>query len=74
MAELNKYMCGDLVCVMNSGIGRCTSPITVHPGSVIPVCKGRPAYSTDRRGHFKKLDYLSDDEVVDLLNETSTST
>ena len=54
MAELNKYMCGDLVCVMNSGIGRCTKPIVVHPGSVIPVCKGRPAYSTDRRGHFKK--------------------
>ena len=54
MAELNKYMCGDLVCVMNSGTGRCTKPIVMHPGSVIPVCKGRPAYSTDRRGHFKK--------------------
>ena len=55
MAELNKYMCGDLVCVMNSGTGRCTKPIVTHPGSVIPVCKGQPFYhSKVRRGHFKK--------------------
>ena len=49
MAELRKHHCTDVVCVMNTGLGLCSSPITVHPGSQVLVCKGRGPGDTGHR-------------------------